>query len=364
MRIAFTILLILHAFIHLIGFVKAFDLAQIKQLNNLISKPLGLLWLLACILLLTTAFMYLFKNNDWYVPGIAGLLISQILIISQWHDAKFGILVNLILLLLIIMAYGVNNFYNQYKSDVTLNLSHVHPVDSAVLNEDDIDHLPEVVKKYIRYSGCIGQAKVNNFKVSFTGNIRANEQSAWMPFTSTQYNFMQTPTRLFFLNATMKHLPVAGYHRFIHGIASMDIRLLSLFKVEYQAGGKMNQSETVTFFNDMCCLAPATLIDSRIQWLEKNGNDVCASFSNQGITIKAWLYFNDTGELINFISTDRYSFDAGKILPWSPPLHDYKQIGTHKLMSKAETVYSYPERQECYGTFQLNSVEYNCDAFN
>lgn len=94
---------------------------------------------------------------------------------------------------------------------------------------------------------------MNNFKIEFTGKIRKDEKSEWMPFTSEQYNFMENPTRLFFMKATMKGLPVAGYHCFKNGNAFMDIRLLSLFKVQYLAGTEMNLSETVTFL--MICAA-------------------------------------------------------------------------------------------------------------
>jgi hypothetical protein len=80
-----------------------------------------------------------------------------------------------------------------------------------------------------------------------------------MPFTSEQYNFMDASTRLFFMKAVMKGLPLSGFHSFTNGDAFMDIRLLSLFKVQYQSGKEMGIAETVTFFNDMCCMAPASL---------------------------------------------------------------------------------------------------------
>ena len=71
--------------------------------------------------------------------------------------------------------------------------------------------LPEPVKKYIRYAGSVGKPKVNNFRIEFVGKLRKNEQSEWMPFTSDQYNFMDTSTRLFFMKAVMKHLPVCRF---------------------------------------------------------------------------------------------------------------------------------------------------------
>ncbi|OFY41548.1 MAG: hypothetical protein A2X18_06915 [Bacteroidetes bacterium GWF2_40_14] len=250
-------------------------------------------------------------------------------------------------------------FYKKYLDDVKTNLKQGDYFSEGVLTESDIQSLPEPVKNYLRYTCSLGKPKVNRFKIEFAGGIRKDEQSEWMKFESEQYNFMQIPTRLFFLRATMKHLPVTGYHCFKNGNAYMDIRLFSLFKVQYLDGENMNMAETVTFFNDMCCMAPPTLIDKRINWLEVAGNTVKASFTNNGITIFAWLHFNDKGELINFISNDRYAADAGKKLPWATPLKDYKEINGYRLAGYAEAIYSYPKGDLCYGTFTLDSIVYN-----
>jgi hypothetical protein len=182
-----------------------------------------------------------------------------------------------------------------------------------------------------------------------------------MPFTSEQYNFVNPAVRLFFMKASMKHLPVAGFHSYKNGIAFMDIRLLSLFKVQYQDGKEMGIAETVTFFNDMCCMAPATLIDNRISWTEVDSNIVNALFTNNGITISARLHFNAKGELINFISGDRYADtdDGMKKLQWSTPLKDYKNINGYRLAGYADAVYKYPTSDLCYGNFRLTSIEYN-----
>lgn len=360
MRIAFIILVIMHGIIHVFGFVKAFGFADLKQLTQSISKPFGILWLSAYILLVIAAIMFAFKNSNWLWLGLIGILISQTLIIYFWQDAKFGTIANVIILIGVIIEFLASDYYLKYQNDVKAGLQQKAYFENSVLTEADIGQLPAPVKKYIRFTGSVGQPKVTNFKVEFTGKIRKDEQSDWMPFTSQQYNFMQTPTRLFFMKAVMKNLPVAGYHRFNNGHALMDIRLLSLFKVQYQDGPEMDLSETVTFFNDMCCLAPATLIDKRIKWLAVEGSKVKASFTNNHITISAWLYFNEDGALINFISQDRYSADAGKQLPWATPLKDYQQINGYKLMRNAETIYSYPDRDLCYGTFRLVSVNYNC----
>lgn len=360
MKIAFLILVVLHGLLHTLGFVKAFDISELNLLTQNISRPFGILWLSACVLLVIAAAMLAFENGKWMWLGLIGILISQTLIIYFWQDAKFGTVANVIIFFGIVAEFASSGYYRRYQRDVRTGLQQKAYFENSDLTETDVASLPGPVKKYMRYSGSVGKRKVNNFNIEFTGKIRKDEQSAWMPFTSQQYNFMQTPTRLFFMKAVMKNLPVAGYHSFKDGHAFMDIRLLSLFKVQFQDGPEMDLSETVTFFNDMCCLAPGTLIDKRITWLAVDGNRVKASFTNNHISVSAWLYFSDAGALVNFVSDDRYSADAGRQLPWSTPLKDYQQINGYTLMDNAETIYSYPDRDLCYGTFKLVSVNYNC----
>jgi len=359
-RIAFFVLLIVHGLIHLTGFVNAFGLSDVKQLTQAISKPVGVIWLCAFVLFATAAIMFAFKNNYWWLSGLVAVLVSQVLIVLSWQDARFGTIANVIILIAVLVGYATSGYHRKYENEVKSGLRQKDYFGNSTLTEKDIQPLPEPVKKYLRVTGSVGKSRANSFRIVMTGGIRKDDQSAWMPFTSEQYNFMETPTRLFFMKAVMKGLPVAGYHCFKNGKAFMDIRLLSLFRVQYQEGVEMNLSETVTFFNDMCCLAPPTLIDKRIKWLEVDGNKVKASFTNNKITIFACLHFDDSGYLRNFVSEDRYSADAGKQLPWSTPLKDYHEIAGYRLMRNAEAIYSYPDKDLVYGNFQLVSVEYNC----
>jgi len=366
MRYFFAFLLLIHGLIHLMGFVKAFKFAEISPLTQPISRSAGAMWMISGILFVLATVMFLSQSDNWWMPALPAVVLSQVLIFTSWQDARFGSVANVIALIGIVIGFGTWSYFNIYKKDVKAGLEQTANLPSVVLSEEDLQGLPEPVQKYLHFTGAVGKPKVNNFKVEFVGQIRKDEQSEWMPFSTEQYNFMAVPTRLFFMKATMKHLPVAGYHRFINGEAFMDIRLFSLFKVQYQTGNEMGIAETVTFFNDMCCMAPATLIGKRIQWLETSGNKVKASFTNNGITVSAWLFFDEQGALINFISEDRYAVSDDntlKKLPWATPLKDYKLLNGHKIPGYAEAIYTYPEGDLTYGTFKTTGVEYNIIDF-
>lgn len=362
LKTVFIIVTLIHGLIHFMGFSKAFGYGQITQISKEITKPIGVLWFSAAILFIFCLAFYLFKKDFWPYFAIIAVILSQILIFTNWQDARFGSIANIIILLCAIVGIFQIKFKNIYKNEVEIGLKQSRNFQKSILNDSDIKHLPEPVKKYIRYASCMGKPKVNNFKAEFSGKIRDYNKPAWMKLDSEQYNFINAPTRLFYLDAIMKFMPVAGFHCFKNGKAFMDIRLFSFFKVEFQEGENMDNSETVTFFNDMCVIAPATLIDKNITWLEVENNKVKASFTNNGITISAWLYFNERGELVNFVSEDRYALTengTSEKMKWSTPLRDYQFINGYRLASYAETIYSYPKGDFTYATFSLKNVRYN-----
>ncbi|MDP4189895.1 MAG: hypothetical protein Q8905_17750, partial [Bacteroidota bacterium] len=63
---------------------------EIKNFDLFISRPAGILWLLAGGLFILTIILFLSKVEWWWVIAIPAVILSQILIIAVWHEAKFG----------------------------------------------------------------------------------------------------------------------------------------------------------------------------------------------------------------------------------------------------------------------------------
>jgi len=143
----------------------------------------------------------------------------------------------------------------------------------------------------------------------------------------------------------------------------MQIKLLGLFNVVNVKGAEMNKAETVTVFNDMCLMAPASLIDKRIEWTPIDSLSAKATFTNGINTINATLYFNAQGQLINFISDDRYVIGDMKQYRFSTPVKEYAHIKGINIWKYGETIWHYPEGEFVYGKFSLNSIEYNITDF-
>ncbi|MBS1661931.1 MAG: hypothetical protein JST68_12865 [Bacteroidetes bacterium] len=234
------------------------------------------------------------------------------------------------------------------------------------------EHLPEPIRRYIHAANLRHPNPIKNFRVNYTGRLRSAPRTPWLPCSTEQYNVIEPATRLFFLRSRKKGLPIAGFHSYKQADkthqpeASMDIRLLSLFPVEQQSGPYMAIAETVTFFNDLCLLAPSCLADPRIQWEPVDCRTVNARFTLGDVTIGATLCFNEDGHLSNFISSDRYYTTPHHRMVrtrWSTPITSWHRIDGHILPAAADLIWHLPEGDFCYGRFALVDIEYNVDSF-
>lgn len=357
LRILLAIFVSMHGLIHLMGFARAFNYGQAGRLTHSISKEAGILWLMTTIALIAAGIMIGLGKGNWWVTGLAGLLLSQALIISVWSDARYGTIANLVLLIAVIMAFGSWQFERTYRKDVAEGKARSAAKMEQILSEKDIQHLPAIVQQYLRYTGCLHKLRPKKVYVVCEGEMR-DKGKDWFRFRSEQFDFFDVYTRLFFMKGRMYGMDVPGYHAYKNGTAAMQIKLAGLFPVVDAKGPELNKAETVTIFNDMCIMAPGSLADKRIQWEEIDALSARAVFTCGGNTISATLHFNTKGELINFVSDDRYAISDMKQYRFSTPVNEYRSFNGFRLASYGEAVWHYPEGPFTYGKFRMKEITY------
>src|SRR5579871_5262511 len=283
-------LLAVHGLIHLMGFAKAFGYADLPQLTRPVSREMGLLWLAAALLVVAGAVtMSVSPRNFWLVGGV-GLIVSQAVIVSAWSDAKAGTIVNVVLLLAVAHAwfnYGPQSFRAQFERDVSSGLA--RPLEAAVVTDADLASLPQPVRRYLGATGVVGRPRVRNYRLRFRGRIRSGPGARWMPFEADQQSFADEPTRLFLMHARLFGLPVEVFHRRIHGHATMQVKIAGVIPMVDARGEVMDRSEAVTLFNDMCLLAPGTLLDPAVAWEPVDAHTARARFTDGEQAVSATL---------------------------------------------------------------------------
>ncbi|GGZ87234.1 hypothetical protein [Algibacter mikhailovii] len=109
MKLAFGILLIIHGAMHLMGFATAIYASPIPMQALGISKPIGTVWLITFILFIVSA-TQLFNNKKWFYIAFIAVLMSQVLIILAWKEAKYNTIANCIIVLVSISALANNGY--------------------------------------------------------------------------------------------------------------------------------------------------------------------------------------------------------------------------------------------------------------
>ena len=235
--------------------------------------------------------------------------------------------------ILLLIFSGCNSIQNDYR-EIAAEEFTMQPLQSEeVLSESDIRQLPAPVRKYIIYTEALGKNRPQNVRIAFDAAMTKKRGSAPMDASSEQYNFFARPARFFFMKASQYLVSFRVFHAYRDQHASMVVRVASLFNAVDIGGEEFTKAETVTLLNDLYVFAPANLIDKRLAWKDIDSLTVCVTITNGPYNVSAFLYFNEKGELVNFVSEDRAALQNDGTLrktKWSTPLRDYKEIDGRK----------------------------------
>lgn len=334
----------LHGLIHMMGVTR---------------ESVPWLWALAGTAMLATAVLMIAAPRQWWMFGGVAVVLSQVAIVTAWDEAWAGTVANVIIGVAVAHAAGAEGPWG-LRARYRHAAAAVHPAaGGAVVTDDDLDQLPAPLARYLRASGAVGQPCPVGFRAAIQGRIRGGADQPWMPFTGEQTNtFGPVWSRTFFIDATMRGLPVDVYHRFHDGRATMDARLASVVPIVHAAGPDLDRAETATVFNDLCVMAPAALIDAPVSWEAVDEHTVRGVFELAGNRVTAELRFDDDGDLVDFVTDDRlrassdgHTFTRQR---WSTPLSDLHWFGRRRVPRLGEARWHAPPPE---GTFSYLEFE-------
>lgn len=254
--------------------------------------------------------------------------------------------------------FSTEKMYNDAVDKAMASID-IHP---TLITEEDLEVLPEPLKKYMIKVGLVGTPRVKMFKVLMTGEMKLDPDKQFAPVQVEQHTFTDTGQRLFYITMKYKGLKINGLHNYHAEDAFMVIKILDLIKVVDHSGPTMHKAETVTYFNDLCIMAPGALLDEDIIWHQISDRQVKGSLSKHGHTVSAVLTFNDEDMLVDFVSEDRLNIDKeGEFVsvPWSTPMDEFKQLGSYYLPNVGKAIWQYEDGDFTYIKLNIHDVSVN-----
>jgi hypothetical protein len=227
------VLLGIHALIHFFGFFRAFEIAQFDALTKPVSKAMGLAWLLSGSLLILSLILFAMKAQYWWAVAFIGVLFSQILIFAFWKDARFGTILNIVILIPAIIAYFNYSFESQISRERTEMLERANSSSSVVLAETDLAELPFPVQNWLNNSGTVGKPVTRTVYLEQELEMQMKQgDKKWNKARADQYFSTDPPAFNWSVNMEMNHLvPVTGRDKFENGKGEMLIKLFSVLPI-------------------------------------------------------------------------------------------------------------------------------------
>src|SRR5690554_4200417 len=178
---------LLHGIIHLLGFVKAFGLAEVNEFKVEISKLAGIMWLITA-LLFVSAIVLFFMNKDWnWIPALIAIIFSQVLIILSWQDAKFGTIANVIILIVVIFQFANWSFSNQVEKEIDHLLNSQTIVANDVVTEERLESLPSPIETWLKSAGVVGKEEIHTAIFKQKGRMKLEPDKDWTKAEAEQY---------------------------------------------------------------------------------------------------------------------------------------------------------------------------------
>lgn len=357
----FSLLLLLHGAIHVLGFVKAFNIATLKELTLPISKSQGLLWLLTFILFCFTLVQYLMKGKYWWLIAIIAVIVSQVVIILFWNDAKFGTIPNIIILLVSIVGLAQFSFHRKVNQEINSMFSQIS-ADNSLITAEMTSGVPKPVQKWLHHSGIIGKERISTVRLKQKIQMKMKpEQKKWTQATAEQYFTIENPAFVWHLKMQMaRFIPIAGRDKFNDGKGEMLIKALSLFPVAKNGNNEKINMGTIQRYLAEIIWFPSAALSPYISWEAIDEFSAKAIMTYKGTTGSGIFHFDQDGNFVGF-NTKRYLGDGedAELRDWIITVNETKEINGIIIPVKSKVTWKLNKGDWTWLKIGILDLEYN-----
>jgi len=374
-----TALLALHGAIHVLGFLKWSRLARVPRMSGRLLVPLSVAgervfaagWLLVAALLVTAAILRgvrqygyqdAFQNglpDQWWMAGLAGVLLSQVFIVFAWSDAKAGTVVNVILLVPILAAAAHAGFEARVAGEATALLAQARD-DRRVVTPDELRNLPAPVAAWLNRSGVVGRPRAATVRLHQRGEIRTKVGAPWMPARAAQSFSIDPPGFVWKVDATMMGvLPIAGRDRYVSGHGEMLIKAASMVNVVKAADEAIDRGAMLRYLAETIWF-PSAALGPNVSWEPIDATHARATMRDAGRTAPAVFTFDEHGRAVRFDAERPLGGGPdAKLTPWFGVSSEWRPFEGIEVPVRGEVGWQLPDGPFVYYRWEILDVEFN-----
>ena len=359
LRWSLASLFLLHGLIHLLGPASAFGWGQAKDLDGRISRPLGWLWMLNCLVFAAAAFLLGFKVSGWWALALLALLLSQALIFSAWSLAKAGTWINLMLLLPVLLAWGQARWQGQLRASLNALERSPTPVPSQ---GRPLASVPKVVQAWLRHSGALNYPPAQRVFLVQEGRLRLAWDGSWMPFHAQEQFNVQAPGYVW--SADVAVLPILTLHgrdQYLDGQGELRVQALGWIPLSHATGASVDQGSQLRFLAEMAWF-PSAALGANVRWSAAPDSSAVATLKDRDRSVSATFHFGPQGELLS-VDAQRYLErpEGATLEPWHVDLDPISQRDFHGLRIPARSQVTWRLKQGDFHWLELELTDLQFD---
>lgn len=363
MRIAFIILITIHGGIHLFGFLKAFGISEFNAISQPISKTSGIFWCLTFTLFAITVISILVHSDYWWISGFLGVIISQLLIMNYWSDAKFGTIANILILFAAIIGYSSFHFQQKIKTERTRLFDGSIAKKHEIVTKEEMVGLPPIVQKWLTNSGIIGKNHISNVYLVQELQLKLKpEQTDWTSGTAEQYFTVQPPSFNWNINTEMNSiLSVVGRDRFVDGKGEITIKLLSLIPVASAKNDNRIDQATLQRYLAEIVWFPSASLSQYIKWETIDDHTAQASMEYEGTSGSGTFHFDNDGNFEKFVALRYQDSNDTKPTKWTVTATKTEEVNGIKIPVECEASWEIENGLWTWLKLKIEHIEYDVE---
>jgi hypothetical protein len=290
----------------------------------------------------------------------AGIIISQLLVIYAWPDAKAGTLVNIILVIPVIFAWADARFQDDTNEQVRALFARASSGKARVVVSDELDPLPPPVQHWLENAGVVGKKMPRTVRLKQQGQMRIAPDKDEVQATAQQYFRLDEPEFIWRVRLRLMHvLPISGRDTYLEGRGQMLIKVGSLVPVVDAADEKIDQGALLRFLGETVWF-PAAALSPYIRWEPIDAASAKAMMSYQGVSGSAQFTFDNRGRFVG-LTADRY-FGGGadaKIERWEIEAHEWKTMNGCVVPVRGEVRWKLEGGDFIFYRWEITDIEYD-----
>ena len=277
---------------------------------------------------------------------------------------KRAIFILAALIIIIILSIFISKylFYKKIDNEIKKLSREGSETQSESFHFSDLEGLPEPVQRYFRYALKDGQEYIKFARLKQIGEFRMKENQPWMPIKAEQYFSTQNPAFLWQVHLKMNPLIwIDGRDMYYQGRGNMLIKILSTINVVNATGREMDISSLIRFLAEAVWFPTALLPSEHIEWKVIDSNSAQVIIKDGEYTASGIYTFNESGEIIKFVSNDRYMEVNGKYFKekWSGYFRNYREFNGMKIPTEGEVEWNLPDKDLPYAKLKITDIQYN-----